>query len=373
MIRICFAIFACSLVGSAHAQGCINWSLKPNSDIGRRYGHRMAFHERSQKTVLFGGEQIGTGLVNETWTWEGSHWNLEPSLGPSRREYHAMAYDPVRGNIVLFGGNGDNTIYGDTWLWDGDSWDQVSVAGPAARFGHAMTFDSARGVVVLFGGMVSFFDLAQDTWEWDGTAWQQVASEGPSARYLASMAYDEHSGRSVLFGGIAETSEGFSDGSNDTWEWDGWSWNLREQAGPTPRWNSAMWYDRGLQRVCYFGGARYGEYFGDTRSWSGTTWELMTDIGPSPRQGHEIAFDTVRNVAVLYGDVNSGTDVWEWRSTLTGDLNSDGVVGLPDLATLLAHFGDSQAAQFEGDLNGDQIVGLPDLALLLASFGAACD
>ncbi|MFN0137809.1 MAG: hypothetical protein ACKVS9_17025 [Phycisphaerae bacterium] len=55
------------------------------------------------------------------------------------------------------------------------------------------------------------------------------------------------------------------------------------------------------------------------------------------------------------------------------DLNCDGRVDLPDLATLLSHFGTpSGASRADGDLDGDGDVDLPDLALLLAGFGANC-
>ncbi len=58
---------------------------------------------------------------------------------------------------------------------------------------------------------------------------------------------------------------------------------------------------------------------------------------------------------------------------LMADLNSDGVVDLSDLTTLLANFGrQSGASHTDGDLNGDSAVSLADLAALLAQFGTAC-
>ena len=55
------------------------------------------------------------------------------------------------------------------------------------------------------------------------------------------------------------------------------------------------------------------------------------------------------------------------------DLNQDGSIGLQDLATLLAHFGElSGATPADGDLDGDTDVDLQDLATLLAAFGGQC-
>jgi hypothetical protein len=55
------------------------------------------------------------------------------------------------------------------------------------------------------------------------------------------------------------------------------------------------------------------------------------------------------------------------------DLDGDGVVGLQDLALLLANFGVTEGAGFDdGDLDGDGDVELQDLAILLARFGGEC-
>lgn len=55
------------------------------------------------------------------------------------------------------------------------------------------------------------------------------------------------------------------------------------------------------------------------------------------------------------------------------DIDSDGSVGLSDLAVLLSHFGaPGGASQAEGDLDGDADVDLTDLALLLGAFGVPC-
>jgi hypothetical protein len=54
------------------------------------------------------------------------------------------------------------------------------------------------------------------------------------------------------------------------------------------------------------------------------------------------------------------------------DLDGSGDVGLQDLATLLAHFGSTNAAPQDGDLDGDSDVDLQDLATMLAAYGSPC-
>ncbi|MFN0136961.1 MAG: hypothetical protein ACKVS9_12695 [Phycisphaerae bacterium] len=56
------------------------------------------------------------------------------------------------------------------------------------------------------------------------------------------------------------------------------------------------------------------------------------------------------------------------------DLDSDGTVGLTDLATLLSNFGaPSGASAAQGDIDGDSSVALADLAVLLTAFGVDCE
>ena len=57
-----------------------------------------------------------------------------------------------------------------------------------------------------------------------------------------------------------------------------------------------------------------------------------------------------------------------------GDLDYDSDVDLADLATLLAHYGQTGGAAYEdGDINGDGAVNLADLAELLTHYGQTCE
>ncbi|MBN8645227.1 MAG: hypothetical protein J0L61_08320 [Planctomycetes bacterium] len=55
-----------------------------------------------------------------------------------------------------------------------------------------------------------------------------------------------------------------------------------------------------------------------------------------------------------------------------GDLNGDGIVSTPDLATFLAQFGLSVTPGTGGDFNADGTVSTPDLAQFLSRFGSVC-
>src|SRR5881296_1151797 len=99
-------------------------------------------------------------------------WTERQDIGPTARDESAMAYDAARKQVVLFGGSASG-ILSDTWVWDGQLWTQSENMGPPARISHALAFDSIRERVVLFGGTDGARFLP-DTWEWDGTEWTQI-------------------------------------------------------------------------------------------------------------------------------------------------------------------------------------------------------
>src|SRR5437868_5501888 len=83
---------------------------------------------------------------------------------------------------------------------------------PSPRWEHAMAYDAARGVTVLFGGSGGGYN--DETWEWNGTTWNQRAVPGPSPRAGHTMAYDAARGVTVLFGGYNGSAY-----NGETWEW----------------------------------------------------------------------------------------------------------------------------------------------------------
>ncbi|MBK9386122.1 MAG: hypothetical protein IPN34_15020 [Planctomycetes bacterium] len=185
---------------------------------------------------------------------------------------------------------------------------------PSPRYLHAMAYDSARGVTVLFGGThATTGALLNDTWEWNGTTWNlRAPSMRPPSRNMHAMAYDAARGVTVLFGGLNHQSARFP----DTWEWDGTNWTLRhDMAVNQERYLVAMAYDSARRRTVRFGGGGAGGVWGDTWAWNGTTWSLLTSFGPPARQNAQLAYDSVRDRMVLYaGEGSSGylQDTWEY-------------------------------------------------------------
>ena len=138
-----------------------------------RAGHAMAYDSARGVVVLFGGGKYGYDHRGDTWEWDGTTWSKvhdgspDGVTAPTPRSDHAMAYDSARGVVVLFGG--DDTGYllsDDTWEWDGTEWIAGPAAGPSARSRHATAYDTAREEVMLFGGIDDYYQADDETWEY---------------------------------------------------------------------------------------------------------------------------------------------------------------------------------------------------------------
>ena len=131
--------------------------------------------------TMFGNGYFG--LLSDAWQLQGNTWSQLQGPLPPKRDGGAMVYDSSRARLVLFGGLTGLQLQ-DTWEWDGTSWTQINpVVMPPARADHAMAYDPIREVTVMFGGRVAgSSNSVQDTWEWNGITWQQRAFQPALAR-----------------------------------------------------------------------------------------------------------------------------------------------------------------------------------------------
>lgn len=235
-----------------------------------------------------------------------------------------------------------------------------------------MAYDPIRGETVLFGG----FPNRDDTWTWDGVSWSLRSTAGPAARSNAQMVFSERDGVIVLFGGTTAACCPIG-ASDETWEWNGAEWTLRDTPlpRPDPRYGHAMLYDSSNSVVVVAGGGR--ELNGNFRiltdlwEWNGGGWTRVQETSPA-RYSTQGAYDSIRATIVLNGgQFGAERETWEATRRLIGDVDGDGIVTLSDLSGLLAEFGHF-GANLTSDFTGDAAVDLNDLAILLASFGTEC-
>lgn len=310
-----------------------------------RFGHAMAYDSVRHEIVLTGGfcPENGCDPSNnpttalDTWLWDGTTWMpTAPLVMPPFRYGHAMAFDPHRNVMVLFGGNDDNlgpTLDGDTWEWDGSTWtEHTTPSAPSGRIHSAMVFDSHLGKVIMFGGCTvrqmapAGLDwcatAAADLWSWDGTTWISLATQTqPTARFDHALAFDSGRNKLVIFGGNDTYSS-----RDDLWEWDGVDWRVRKQSVPAARVFVAAAYDSARGTSILFGGkdGQAPALYAETWEWDGNVWRNHSNPnGPSARMLHSMAYDTTRDRVVLFGGCNGSManacsaigDTWEWTTT----------------------------------------------------------
>ncbi|MCK4659379.1 MAG: hypothetical protein KAV82_07645 [Phycisphaerae bacterium] len=314
----------------------------------------LAYDGTRDVVVLFGGVEASSGQkVGDTWEYDGSTWTLRATTGPTARQDSAAAFDAVRGVVVLHGGHDNNdAALGDTWEWDGTAWAQVATSGPTDRWSARMVYDGIRQECVLFGGIWDTGGsgeeewLYNDTWVWDGTSWQQRVVEGPCARRSHGMAFDDTRQVAVLFGGYGgEFGQGFEN-LGDTWEWDGTQWLERTVAGPSERRHMTMAYSTDFGGTLLVGGV-YGwpdaTYFNDTWMWDGMQWSQLQPLGdPLPAlAGARLVSHNLLNAGTLYGGSNGEDqfdDTWRLWAVSCSDCDANGYVDLTDLSTFVACF-----------------------------------
>ena len=288
----------------------------PTTKPYARSRHAMAYDVQSDRVVLFGGNGP-TSTLGDTWSYDlnTNTWtNLNPTVRPPARGGHAMAYASRSDRIILFGGNDGATVFADTWSYDlnANAWTNVApVVAPPGRYGHAMVYDSRSDRIVLFGGFNSTLGALNDTWSYDVANNTWIASATltrPSARQEHALAYDAQSDRVVLFGGVVANAP-----NDETWTYDltNDSWvNWNPASRPSARSEHAMAYDAESDRVVMFGGSTV--LGPDDHTWSydfGTNrWaDTIPRSRPPERRQHAMAYDAESDRIVLFGGLVANT------------------------------------------------------------------
>jgi hypothetical protein len=243
-------------------------------------------------------------------------WERTGGAGPPARADTAMAFDPDGGTTVLFGGRGVSGLLADTWTWDGSGWTEgTPPTSPPAVESATMAYDAASHQLLLFGGAGSAGQPTADTWTWDGTTWTRLApAASPPARSAASLVYDPATATVVLFGGFSASGASLG----DTWSWDGMTWKAASPAdSPPSRGAAAAAYDAVGDVVVISGGRTGSQVLGDTWAWNGLDWgQRNPSAAPAPRaDAAAAALGDNRGTALFGGDPGAAgplDDLWTW-------------------------------------------------------------
>lgn len=282
----------------------------------------MAFDEKRNVVVLFGGDRMRSTPTNDTWEYDGRNWKrIETANSPEARYGHRMIFDKKRGKMLMFGGyDKKENLFGDTWEFDGKNWKKLDVNAPPIRRSPAVAYDEARGKVVLFGGLSSTGGIPrenelflQDTWEFDGKKWERMAAAGPNPRYGPAMVYDPASKKIILFGGNDHSGNIYG----DTWEWDGKEWKKLSETGVNPRATFELIHSRKRNSILLFGGFDRNNIYGDVWEWKSNRWQKL-DVPEMPKLFFPgVTFDTKRNALVMFGQSSAQGEGETWELDLS--------------------------------------------------------
>ena len=248
---------------------------------GMRSMAYFAYDPDRKVTLMYGGYGSGVnGAMNaETWEYSAGKWTQMNVQGPSGRQGGGMAYDPVHHVMVLFGGStvrDGSGVVNQTWTWNGSQWALVSTSGPAPRFNFSMTYDTVRQRVVLFGGSDANLNEFGDTWEWDGTQWTHVSDQDILPRGEFGIVFAGGMNRTVMFGGLTESESGSTIAGMQTWDGSTWKSVQTKLSGVPAMRNPGVCYDSKRDRIVMFG----GETGNGNYDFVNTTWEWVPEPVP---------------------------------------------------------------------------------------------
>jgi hypothetical protein len=204
------------------------------------------------------------------------------------------------------------------------TWTRVQLPRAAtARAFHGAVYDHSQQSVVIFGGRTpSHPGLSLSTTGLlSGSSWTPLPS-GYARRGYVRGAFDGARARVVSYGGFDPSGPSTASYFAETWELSGSTWRM-ENGGFNPgrRSGYGIAYDSRRQVTVLFGGFD-GAWLGDLYEWDGATWSPRCATAPcasaprpAARSGPVLAYDEARGVTVLFGGRDrtlSYEDTWSW-------------------------------------------------------------
>ncbi len=320
------------------------WELATSSPapaaLTVRTGMASAIDTRRGRIVMFGGDTVVTGALNEAWQLDDQTWSrISTPSGLSARTGASLTYDPDNDRFILMGG----TSVPDCWVYDSRGWSPLPTpVNMQNLYGRAAAYDPDNHRIVFFGGFDGNTLRLNHTWALSGTEWTQITNGGaamPSGRTDPVFVWDGARHRFLMFGGTGNGGPPTST-PEDTWQLVGDTWSLlNTPTHPTSRAAAASVYDPVRRRVVVFSGAagsataRTDTWQFDDQGWS----QLSPTVSPPGRWSARTVVDPETGRILVVGGAVPGlttTDAW----VLDGDQWADVSVSMPDRAGHLLHW-----------------------------------
>lgn len=285
----------------------------------KRAHHEMVYDEHSNAVLMTGGSTPLNGgqsfkLFNDLWKYTNSVWSKAGNAGDERSGIR-LAYDTKRNKIYSFGGfTSNNQSSGQLRVLENNGWKILADLPDMKAAEPGFVYDIARDKLIAFGGSAARGLVNNTTWEWDGAAWKKFEGKSPNGRQAFAMVYDSKRHKAILYGGADGNGTIFNDG---VWEFDGTVWkNIVTENNPGPRISPGYAFDSKRNLLILFGGISQGALQNDLWAWDGQAWKLLSTEGPPKRTMGYLAYDKVRDKIILFGGrlgwPNDADDTWEW-------------------------------------------------------------
>ncbi|MGK2858621.1 MAG: Kelch repeat-containing protein [Thermoanaerobaculia bacterium] len=297
-----------------------------NPPVGRS-SHAMVWDTFQNRLLVFGGirgfdDKNKALLLDDTVTLEGDAWrDLNPPTKPKARQAHAFAFDQVRNRFVIFGGYDVDTVgLFDTWEFDGANWTRIEETGPQV-LNPLMVYDPARDETLLIGisNEEVFTDRKTQMYKRSGSgAWTKVelpTEKIPRCTSFGALVYEELFTRVVMQGGGCATGSPV----NETWVWHGTEWSqLQPRTTPGFVTNFGMANEPTRQQSVLFGGFDFEER-SQSYIFRRNGWEVSNEIMiPGGRSLFAFAEEPVTGRILLMGGLDDRrstyNDLWSFRS-----------------------------------------------------------
>jgi len=145
-------------------------------------------------------------------------------------------------------------------------------------------------------------------------SWILLSTDPDMANRGMRAVYDSHRNVVVMFGGQLDLTQSFT---NLTWEFDGTSWHqIDTPNSPPPRIWHGMAYDSNRQVVVVYGGEGESGNLFDTWEYDGSTWtQIVTPHIAFTAYGFGMTFDSCRNKVVLDSGGWGEEYTWEYDAS----------------------------------------------------------
>jgi len=211
-----------------------NWASLPES-VPDEYA-ALGYDPSSSQLVAFGGEapiasELGATIpTNASYALQGGTWtNITADLlgSPPASGNPLMASDPAAGYALLLEPVGA-TNSSQTWAYSAGAWTNLTSSaglpppGPGGSDG-ALLYDPALNAPIFFGGSVpgpGYSNATNETWEFESGQWTNLHLPGPdfATGSIESMAYDAATGALVDL--LAPASYYSANGTPTYQQWD---------------------------------------------------------------------------------------------------------------------------------------------------------